>query len=143
MGQKQMSATLALQIALRERLTSATAVTDLVPADAILDRNQRPAPLPSVILGEGQTVEEGSDKERRRLRIYHTVHVWNREPGLAGVQEIASNIREALNWKRLQLQAPWNAVTARVSSIRAMRDPDGETAHAVITIAALISEVMP
>lgn len=138
-----MSAALALQIAIRERLTSAVAVTYLVPADAILDRNQRPAPLPSIILGEAQTVEEGSDTERRRLRIYHTVHVWNREPGLAGVHEIAGNIREALNWNRLQLVAPWNAVAARVSSIRAMRDPDGETAHAVLTIDALVTEVVP
>ena len=96
--------------------------------------------MPSIILGEAQAVEEGRDTERRRTRVYHTAHVFNREPGLAGVQEIAGNMREALNWQNLQLAAPYQCVTARVSSIRALRDPDGETAHAVVTIEALISE---
>ena len=137
-----MSVSLALQIALRERLISTAAVTALVPAASILDRNQRPAPLPSIILGESQALEIGRDTDRKRTRVIHTVHVWNREPGLAGVQEIAGNMREALNWQRLQLAAPYQCVTARVSSIRALRDPDGETAHAVVTVEALINEAL-
>ena len=137
-----MSVSLALQIALRERLISTTAVTALVPAASILDRNQRPAPSPSIILGESQALEIGRDTDRKRTRVIHTAHVFNREPGLAGVQEIAGNMREALNWQRLQLTAPFQCVTARVSSIRALRDPDGETAHAVVTVEALINEAL-
>ena len=142
MGEIKMSVSLALQTALRERLISTAAVTSLVPVASILDRNQRPAPMPSIILGEAQAVEEGRDTERRRTRVYHTAHVFNREPGLAGVQEIAGNMREALNWQNLQLSAPLHCINARVSGMRLLRDPDGETAHAVVTIEALINEAL-
>lgn len=137
-----MSVSLALQIAIRTRLIQTAAVTTLVPAASILDRNQRPAPSPSIILGEAQAVDENSDTARRRTRVYHTIHVFNREPGLEGVQEIAGNVREAIHWQRVQLTAPFHCVDTRVSGIRLMRDPDGETAHAVVTVEALIHEVV-
>lgn len=137
-----MSATLALQTAVRARLIGTAAITALVPAASILDRNQRPAPVPSIVLGEAQAVDENTDTERRRTRVFHTLHCFNREPGLAGVQEIAGNVREALHWQRLQLPAPFHCVDARVSGIRLLRDPDGETAHAVVTVEALISKAL-
>lgn len=137
-----MSATLALQVALRERLTTTAAVTSLVPAASILDRNQRPAPVPSIVLGEAQAVHEGTDHARRRSRVYHTIHIFNSEPGLAGAQEIAGNVREAIHWQRFNLAPPYQCVTAMVQGIRVMRDPDGETAHAVVTVEALIVEAV-
>lgn len=136
-----MSASLALQKALRTRLVATPAVTDLVPALAILDRNQRPAPSPSIVLGEAQEVDEGNDLGRRQVRIFHTVHVWKREASLEGVSGICGRIRAAVNPARLVLGPGYHCADAKVSGIRTLRDPDGETSHGVVTIEALVQEV--
>lgn len=136
-----MSADLAVQKAIRDRLVAMAAVTALVPAAAILDRHARPAPDPSIIIGEGQTLE-GGDIARRVQRVVLDLHVWKREPGLAGVKAIAGAIRAAINsanW-RLFLDAPWHCGDCRVTHMRYLRDPDGETAHGVVTVETLVAE---
>jgi len=133
-----VSAALTLQKAIRARLVSTSAVTDLVPASAILDRNQRPAPSPSIILGEAQVLDEG-DIARKRSRVFHTIHVWKLEASLAGVTAINATIREALR-DRLSLDAGHHVADLYIADSRAMRDPDGETSHGVVTLEALIVE---
>lgn len=135
-----MSADLAFQIALRARLIGTAAVTDLVPAASILDRHQRPAPSPSIILGETQLVDEGTSLKRRHQRLFHTVHVWKREPSTEGVKAICAAIRAAVHAGRFDLGAGLHCADQRVSGIRILRDPDGETSHGVVTIEALIVE---
>lgn len=136
-----MSAALALQKAIRARLVGASAVVALVPAGSILDRNQRPAPSPSIILGEAQQVDEGTALDRNRVRIFHTVHVWKQEASLAGVTRITGEIRKAMAGARLTLDAGFHCADHRIADIRVMRDPDGETSHGVVTVEALIVEV--
>lgn len=136
-----MSAALALQKALRARLVTAPAVTSLVPAAAILDRNQRPAPSPSIVLGEAQELDEGNSLARLQTRIFHTIHVWKREPSLEGVTAIGWAIRKAVNEARFDLGAGFHCASVWVSSLRALRDPDGETSHGVIVVEAIIEEV--
>ena len=89
-----MSVDLESQKALRARFTTTAAILALVPASNILDSNQRPAPVPSIILGESQTAE------------------------------------------------PYHCADLRVSSIRTLRDPDGEHSHGIVTVEALIVEGM-
>lgn len=137
-----MSGDLAVQKALRARLVSTAAVTALVPAAAILDRHARPAPDPSVILGEGQTLE-GDDIARQVQRVVLDLHVWKKEPSLAGVKAIAGAVRAALHSGRLALDAGFHCGDCRVTHMRFLRDPDGETAHAVVTAEVLVSEVAP
>jgi hypothetical protein len=134
-----MSADHALQTAIRLRLVATPAVTALVPAVSILDVNQRPAPVPSIIIGEGQAVE-GDRIDRRDQRLFMTLHVWKKEPGLRGVKAIAGAIRAALHSARLTV-AGWHCGDCRVSSMRFLRDPDGETAHGVVTVEALVVEI--
>ncbi|WP_320176709.1 DUF3168 domain-containing protein [Roseovarius pacificus] len=133
-----MTEDLAVQKAIRARLVASSTVTALVPAAAILDRNQRPAPDPSIILGESQEVDEGTSLQRDRTRIYHTLHIWKREPSLAGVKAICGAVRTALKADRLELDgyhcADWN-----VSSARYLRDPDGETSHGVMVVNVLVT----
>lgn len=136
-----MSAALALQRALRGRLAATPAVTTLVPAASILDRHQRPAPSPGIILGEAQEVDEGADLQRRQLRVHHTIHVWKREPSLEGVTLIMAEVRRALLGGRLLLGVGLHLADLRVTGTRAMRDPDGETSHGVVTVEALVQEV--
>lgn len=131
----------AVQVAIRNRLVATAAVTSLVPAGSILDVNQRPAPSPSIILGESQAVDEGTSLARAHVRVFHTVHVWKQEASLEGVKIICAEVRKAIHAGRLDLGAGLQCADARVSQMRQMRDPDGETSHGVVTVEVLVVEV--
>lgn len=135
-----MEASLAVQIALRARLVATPAVTARVPATAILDRNERPAPAPSIIIGEAQEVDDGDDLARRRVRVFHTVHVWHREVSLEQVTRTLGAIRRAVGSGRLILDGGWHCAGVKVANARTMRDPGGEMGHGVMTIEALAQE---
>ena len=138
-----MSIDLAVQKAIRARLVASAEVTDLVPATAILDRNSTPAPRPSIVLGEAQVIDEGGSIARTRSRVYHTLHVWKTEPSREGVKTIMAAVRAAMRASRLDLGAGYHCADWRVSSMRAMSDPDGETSHGVMVIDLLVDEVAP
>ncbi|MFZ5690538.1 MAG: DUF3168 domain-containing protein [Pseudomonadota bacterium] len=132
-------ASLAVQKAIRSRLIGTPALVALVPADHILDRNQRPAPDPSIVLGEDQVVNPGVTIARDVVRVYSTLHVWKREPSLAGVKSIAGEIAKAI-WfgPGLDLETGYQWCDSVVESFRALRDPDGETSHGILTINSLV-----
>lgn len=131
---------LEVQKALRARLVSQQLVTDLVPAANILDTNQRPAPRPSIILGESQAVDEGTSLRRSHTRIYHTLHIWVREPSLERAKAIGGAVRTALMNGRLALPEGLHCADLLVASQRYLRDPDGEHSHGVVTLEILIAE---
>lgn len=135
-----MSATLIMQKAIRDRFVASPALIALVPADHVLDRNARPNPDPSVIIGEGQKLP-GGDIARRTFEVIFDIHVWRKEPGLTGVKAIVGAMRTALHSSRPILPAGYHCGDCHVSSARYLRDPDGETSHAVMTVSALVGEV--
>jgi hypothetical protein len=128
----------AVQKALRTLLINTAAVTALVPANNVLDRNQRPAPDPSIILGEDQVVDPGQSIARDIVRVHSTLHVWKVEGGLSGVKAIANAIWSAIKAGRLTLDAGLECVDCRVNDTRFLRDPDGETSHGVVNVETLI-----
>jgi Protein of unknown function (DUF3168) len=132
-----MSAVLALQKAIRARLVATTGVTSLVPAASILDRNARPAPDPSIILGEDQATQD-SGLSRDKQRLYSTIHIWKKELSTAGAKAIAGEIRTAINSSRLQLEAGFHCADCFVADMRFLRDPDGETSHGIITLESIV-----
>ncbi|CAD0183963.1 hypothetical protein RUESEDTHA_00840 [Ruegeria sp. THAF57] len=136
-----MSLDLATQKAIRARLVATQAVTNLVPALNILDRNQRSAPSPSIILEESQVVDEGSSLQRKHSRVFHTFHIWKREPSLDGVKRICGAVRNALNWGRINLDSGYQAADIKVSSMRFIRVGDGEISHGIVTVELLVNEV--
>ena len=136
-----MSAALVVQKAIRARLVATQAVTDLVPANAILDRNQLPAPDPSIIIGEAQTVDDG-EFQRRHLTVFSDLHVWQRESGTTGANAITGAIRSAIQSGSLVLDAGWHCAGVHVSNTRIMRDRDGEFAHGVVTVETMVVEVV-
>lgn len=138
-----MSIDLEVQKALRARFTTTAALMAMVPASHVLDTNQRPAPVPSIILGESQSVDEGTSLHRAHSRVYHTIHVWTREASLEQVKVICGEIRRSIGFGRLVLAAPLHCADLLVSSMRFLRDPDGEHAHGVVTVEVLVSEGMP
>lgn len=133
-----MSGALAVQKAIRARLVATPAVVALVPASNILDRHSRPAPDPSIILGEDQEIDEGNIA-RTRQRIHSTIHVWKKEPSLEGVKVIGGAIRTAIHSARLALDTGFHCGDCKVTASRFLRDPDGETSHGIITIETLIA----
>lgn len=133
---------LAVQKAIRALLIADPAVIALVPAASILDRHQRPAPDPAIILGEAQVLDEGTSLARTHARVAHTLHVWKREPSLEGAKTILGAIRRALR-SRLDLGQGLHAADTLVTSSRVLRDPDGETSHGVLTVEVLVAEVAP
>lgn len=133
-----MSADLALQKAIRARLVDTPAVTAMVPADNILDRNARPAPATSIVLGESQSIT-GSRLQRDAQRVYATLHIWKKEGSTAGVKEIAGAVRTAIHAASFGNTDGYHFGTCFVSDARFMRDPDGETSHGVVTVEALLS----
>jgi hypothetical protein len=136
-----MTPELALQKAIRLRLTGTAAVTSLVPATSILDRNERPAPSPSIIIGEGQSVDEGESISRNLTRAYMDLHVWKKEPSMAGVKAIAGAIRDAVKSASLPVTDGFHFADCYIQSSRFLRDPDGETSHAIVTVNALVQEI--
>lgn len=136
-----MSADLAVQKAIGARLVGTPAVVALVPAASILDTNERPAPEPSIILGESQLVDEGTDLKRRRVRIYCTIHVWIKETALVGVKAICGAIRTAIQSERLILGAGFHAVDNYVPTMRYLRDSEGGRSHGIVTVEVLVQEM--
>lgn len=135
-----MSPEIALHRAVSNRLVNNPDVVSLVPADNIIDRNQRPILDPSIVVGEGQSVDEGDSISRSLTRIYMDMHIWKKEPSLAGVRTIAGAIRTALSL-RLEGNAGFHIADCYVSQMRFLRDPDGETSHGIVTISAKVQEL--
>ncbi|MBP2611415.1 DUF3168 domain-containing protein [Agrobacterium pusense] len=136
-----MSAELALQKAIRARLIGTDALTQLVPAANILDRNERPNPRPSIVIGEGQSVDEGESIARTLTRVYMDLHIWVEEPSTETSKRIAGAIRKAVNGPRFQPVDGFHFADCRIRGSRFLRDPDGQTSHAIVTIDALVQEV--
>ncbi|MDS9467945.1 DUF3168 domain-containing protein [Paracoccus sp. MBLB3053] len=134
-----MSVDLEVQKAIRARLT--TFGVGVTPAQ-ILDSNQRPSVLPAILLGDSQAVDEETSLRRTHTRVYHTLHVWKKEPSLEGVKVIAGNIRRAIHSARLTLAPGLHCADALVSSMRFLRDPDGEHSHGVVVVEVLVSEAV-
>lgn len=131
---------LALQTLVRSRLVASAELVELVPADHVLDRSDRPETFPCVLLGEGQTLP-GSLIDRSDFDVVLDLHVWTREPGLAVVKRISGEVRAAL------AIGPWvvdgyHVADLRIASTRFLRDPSGPYGHGVITLSALMKEVV-
>ncbi|NSX90370.1 DUF3168 domain-containing protein [Agrobacterium tumefaciens] len=136
-----MTPELALQKAVRTRLVENSDLNSLVPAASILDRNERPNPRPSIVIGEGQSVDEGDSIARTLTRVYLDLHVWVEEPSTEISKRIAGAIRVAIKAEKLVALDGFNFADCRVRGSRFLRDPDGQTSHAIVTIDALVQEV--
>ena len=76
----------------------------------------------------------------RHRRIYATLHVWTKSAPTA--RAIAGAITAAVEGTPLtNLEGGHHAISALVSDVRILRDPDGETAHGVVTVDCLMGVV--
>ncbi len=136
-----MSASLATQKAQRALMIANAAVTALVPADNVIDSSGALDRFPCIVLGEDQELPLGNTPRVDRFAAVHsTLHIWNREPGLAGAKAIAGVIRDCLanaTWTR----EGWQCLSTAFESARFVRDPDGETSHGIVVITQTLQRV--
>lgn len=116
-------------------------LTGLVPAANIADFGNVPTVFPSIIVGEGQIVDEGQRIDRSVVRVYLTLHLWTKEKQLNDVKKIGGALRLALKGQRPALGGGFYLADMRIDDTRYMRTPSGENGHGVVTINALVGEV--
>ncbi|MFG1348594.1 DUF3168 domain-containing protein [Xanthobacter autotrophicus] len=135
-----MSPDLALQKALLARLAATPDVTALVPSSAMVDGHGLPQRFPSIVVGEGQVVREPLALTGDHRRIYATLHVWTKS--MPAARAIAGAVTAAVEHLPIQLESGHRAISTVVRDARFLRDPDGETAHGIVTVDCL-AEVAP
>lgn len=131
---------LALQKAIRARLIATPAVTGLVPAANVLDKNNRPEVFPAIIIGEAQIVP-GDGLSRTRHVVFATAHIWETEPGLTKAKAIAGAMRIALSASFRAIDGH-HVADLHIASTRFVRDPDGLHSHGIVSIEAQLVEVV-
>jgi Protein of unknown function (DUF3168) len=132
-------ASLAAQRLAVAKMRARPALTALVPAANIFDRNSLPEVFPCIIVGEAQTV--GDDTDCDDLSTVHlTLHVWTTENGLAACKNIAGEVRRALR-NVSEIQDGFALDFSFADSIF-MRDPDGLHSHGVVTFEVLAEDTV-
>lgn len=129
---------LALQIAIRNRLITTPAVAALVPAAHI--RDGRPEAYPAILFGTPQTVLAGRTGAWRQVWVYLDLHIWALESGTETVRQIGNEVDRALI---APLDVPGFELIPgnfTVEGLRAFRDPGDKHGHGVMTVSALLGE---
>jgi hypothetical protein len=134
-----MEPSLPLQAAIRARLVAASAVTSIIPATAIVDRNATPALDNSIVIGEAMASPDDG-LARHRHYVFADLHVWRKEPGLVGAKQVVGAIRDALNDGPLSVDG-YHVADLRIASSRFLRDPDGVHSHAVLSLECRLQEL--
>jgi hypothetical protein len=129
---------LELQKAIVARLKADSATAAIVGA-RIYDEVPTSAAFPYINLGEDQTIAERADcYDGSEINL--TLHAWSREPGYPEVKRIADAVRASLQDAPLTLTGH-RLVDLTFIDSRVLRDPDGKTSHAVVTLRALTEPV--
>lgn len=103
--------------------------------DNVFDRVPEDNPFPRITIGEGQVLPDNSDC-RRGSEVTLQVDVWSRAVGFPEAKDLASQVRDALDDARLQLDGHLLDLIEFDNS-QVLRDPDGITSHIALTFRAL------
>ena len=138
------SPSLTFQKALRDRLVGDVGVTNLVPSANIFDAHGLPSVFPSIIIGEAQEISSNLTFDDMSIDVFHTLHIWTREPGLVDVKRIGGAVRRAIGKSRFFLPTvdEFQACDVGFDGVRYVRDSDGETGHGILTVRAMMQELV-
>lgn len=129
-----MSTSLALQKALVALLKSDQGVAAIV-AGRIFDTVPLVARFPYVTLGEDQVLPDSADCYDGE-DVRSTLHLWSREVGYPEVKRLVAAVKAAIG---NEMAVPgYHIVSIRVTDTRFLRDADGLTSRAVLTLQTLI-----
>lgn len=126
-----------LQVAIVAALQADATVASLV-TDRIFDvpRQSTPPAMPYISIGSFDTLTEvADDYEGSDTSIQ--IDGWDAGPGSKGIKVLGRAIRAALHEKDLSLADNQRLVQLTVDRIQYLREPDGVTQHAVVTVRAL------
>ena len=121
-----------------DRLKATAAVSAFV-GNRVYDSVPEKPVFPYITVGEGDETSDDADCIDG-LEISLDIDVWSRAPGFPEAKKISDEIRKAL--KTPELTIPTNElVYFRHRQTRFLRDPDGKTAHAVMTFEGFAEEL--
>ena len=127
----------AFQKAIFEALVADAGVGALI-GDRIFDRMPSDADYPCVTFGPSDAVTDDADCVPGTEETIQ-IDVWTRDQGrTSGCKRITRAVYDALHEADLTIDAPWALVETRVAFTRVMLDPDGVTAHGVLSVTGMI-----
>lgn len=129
---------LPLQKAVHDALRADATLTALV-GTRVYDSPPKNAATPYVSIGEDQILGERADCYDGS-EFFLTIHAFSTEPGYPQVKRISSAIRSVLHGAELTVDN-FRLVDMAFDDLRHFRDPDGLTAHAVISIRGFVEPV--
>lgn len=131
-----MSLSMALQLALRDALMADPAVALLVD-DRVFDNAPPDAPAPYLSFGPSDWVEDDADCIVAREETVQ-IDAWSRMQGSkASAKDLCDAVFDALHLEQVDLGTAAVA-SLYVERVRVLRDPDGITAHGVVTVRAMV-----
>lgn len=128
-----------LQTAVFERLTIFAAVTAIV-GQRIYDNVPEAPDFPYISFGASDHYPDDSDCIPCRVETLQ-IDCWARAQGKKRpARELADAVKAALH--EYEVEFPVNGlVEMRVTGVQVMGDPDGITAHGIVTLTAIIEEI--
>lgn len=129
---------LELQGGIYALLTSDAALKNEV-GEGVYDTVPEEAVVPYVTLGEAQLIRSDATG-LTGCDIYITLHAWSRENGFVEVKTVASCVVDALHHADIPLPT-YRLVSLNHRQTRALRDPDGQTSHAVMEFVAFVEKL--
>lgn len=132
-----MSAAREVQTAIYDALVADSALGALI-GDRIYDGAPSGKTFPYLSFGPSQEVTDDADcidGEEHFIQI----DAWSREQARLGpCKDIVAAVKAVLHEAALSLTDPYALAFIRVTSTRTMLDPDGITAHGIITVQAAV-----
>ena len=126
-----------MQAALYGALTTSTAMAALLGTDpltlkpCVYDRVPTSPPFPYVTIADAHVVDDWAEGIEGS-EIFCDVHVWSRAVGHVEAKKVCSAVRAAM-CQLLQLVGH-RVVVFEFVSTRHLTDPDGVTAHSIVTV---------
>jgi hypothetical protein len=110
-------------------------------AGRVYDRAPHDVVFPYLQIGDMQTIEDGADCIDG-TEVFVTLHAWSRDIGRVQARQLAAACRLALHeWLPDLGAGGFRCVEHMHRDTRSLQDPDGKTAHAVMTFRLLIDRV--
>ena len=129
-----IDASLPVQKAIRARLIADAAVNAIV-AGRIYDAVPANAVKPYLSFGTFQVLPEAGDC-LEGVSIFITLDGWAPGPDSVTTKRLGAAVAQSLQWAEMQLDEGQRLVICSVEQTNYLREPDGLTGHAVVTVRA-------
>lgn len=134
-----MSPARALQKAVFETLRADAGVSAWVD-DRVFDEppTSKRARFPRITFGPGQSLDADSDCIGAEDQVLQ-IDIWDRSEGRKGpCRDMTEAVKKALHRRHLVADPPFAILAARVLDTQVLDDPDGVTAHGIVTLQATV-----